>query len=66
MKPVLPQITTNSTLPAGDASGAPESLLSPPPGDDSDEEIAVTTPKMAQRKRGHSAVSESSTKRQKQ
>jgi len=70
MKPVLPQITANSTLPADDASGAPESPLSPPPGDDSDEEIAVTTPKMApkmaQRKRGHSAVSESSTKHQKQ
>lgn len=59
------------TLPVRAPSVAPESPLSPVPGspvpeEDSDEEITATTPKTASNKRGHSAVSESSTKRQRQ
>jgi hypothetical protein len=58
------------TLPVRAPSVAPESPLSPVPGspvpeEDSDE-ITATTPKMASNKRGRSAVSESSTKRQRQ
>ena len=74
--PSLPPITT-SPSPAGNVSAAPESPLSPVPGspapepeEETDEEIATTTPKMvlkpASNKRGRSAVSESSTKRQRQ